>query len=476
MPRLSSWPARAALTLLATGAVGVVATPAAQAATNGTVAVVSSTIVQYPAATGKTNKVVFTRAGNTVTVDDVVSIKAGAGCSAVSGDSTKVRCTTKSAPTWVRVYLRDKNDSVVNNSGLRLSADGGTGNDRITGGPGADLLYGDDGSDSIWGLGGNDLIEGHAGSDALSGGDGDDSVTGSLGNDRIYGGNGHDTLTGFEGNDVLDGGAGNDSFDEGVEPTGPDADRIAGGPGDDTVIYLGRPKPITADADGVTGDDGYPSEHDSIGTTVEIIYGGDAADRLIGTSARNILIGSAGNDVIAGGAGNDVLIGGDGRDYLNGATGDDVLEGDDLSYGDSPASDTILGGPGHDRVDYSDYTKSLVIDLDGAKGDDGVAGEKDTVGADVEDVGAGRGNDRITGNAAANTVYGGLGNDALYGLGGNDTLTGEEGIDTVSGGAGDDSLDVVDGRPGDRVDGGAATDICQTDDSDKIANCERNQP
>ena len=91
--------------------------------------------MQYKAAKGKQNKVVVTRSGNTVTVDDKVAVKAGKGCKAVKGDKTKVRCTTKKAPTRVRVYTYDRNDSIVNKTGLATTADGGTGNDSITGGP-----------------------------------------------------------------------------------------------------------------------------------------------------------------------------------------------------------------------------------------------------------------------------------------------------------------------------------------------------
>ena len=49
-------------------------------------------------------------------------------------------------------------------------------------------------------------------------------------------------------------------------------------------------------------------------------------------------------------------------------------------------------------------------------------------------------NDVITGNSAANTLNGDLGNDYLKGLGGNDTLNGGDGGDLLDGGAGNDKL------------------------------------
>ena len=49
-------------------------------------------------------------------------------------------------------------------------------------------------------------------------------------------------------------------------------------------------------------------------------------------------------------------------------------------------------------------------------------------------------NDVITGNSAANTLNGDLGNDYLKGLGGKDTLNGGDGSDLLDGGAGNDKL------------------------------------
>jgi Ca2+-binding RTX toxin-like protein len=459
VPRRFPRPVKAGLVLLVAGAVGLIALPA-DAATNGVVAVVQSNVVEYPALNGKTNNVVITRSGRTITVDDIVSLKAGAGCAAVSGDRTKVRCTTRANPAWIRVYLRDRNDSVVNKTDLPITADGGTGNDRITGGPRSDNLIGNDGADAIWGLGGNDELNGGYNDDALSGGDGDDYFRTDEGNDRHYGGNG------------------DDSFSQHFR-NGSDTDLISGGGGHDTVSYVSREKSITIDADGATGDDGEAGERDSIGADVEALQGGEGNDRLLGTPRQDFLSGGDGNDVLAGGGGNDVLRGEIGRDYLNGAAGDDILVGDMLPL-NRPAADTLLGGPGRDVVDYTNVTKPLTIDLDGSPGDDGEAGERDTVGADVEIVYGGSGNDRITGNAAANKIDGSLGDDVLLGGGGDDELIGAEGRDTISGGAGDDTLEGVNGTA-DRLDGGAnrtaAGDYCLIGGPDDIvAGCERIGP
>jgi serralysin len=327
----SVWLTRVGVLLLTTVGVGAIAGPA-QAAGTGVASIVSSTKVQYKAAKGKQNRVVVTRSGRTVTIDDTVAVKAGKGCKKVKGDKTKVRCTTKKTPTRVRVYTYDRNDSITNRTGLAMTADGGTGNDRITGGPRADTLRGDRGKDTIFGLGGNDRIDGSYDNDHLYGGDGNDQIEDGFGNDVVHGGNGADYIFGGTGNDKYYGDGGDDVF----EPFEPyknqiydDADVFAGGPGGDELIY-GYFRGITADADGVARDDGAKGEHDTIETDVEAIYGGFGNDHLYGTSRDDVLGGLGGNDVIYGYGGNDTLIGDAGSDKLYGGPGNDYLDGRDF--------------------------------------------------------------------------------------------------------------------------------------------------
>jgi Ca2+-binding RTX toxin-like protein len=321
------WLSRIGLTLLTTLPVGVLAAPA-EAATARVASVVESTKVQYKAASGKQNKVVVTRSGNTITIDDVVTVKPGKGCKKL--DRTKVRCTTKKAPTRVRIYTYDRNDSIVNKSGLAMTADGGTGSDRITGGPRADILRGDRGADKIWGLGGKDEIDGSYDNDRLYGGDGDDEVDDGFGNDVVYGNNGDDRLLGSTGNDKFYGGAGNDNYDP-FQPydqqVKTDADYFSGGAGVDYGNYGGYYTAVTIDADGVKGDDGIKGEHDTLAADVEVLIGTDKNDHLYGTARDEVFFGLGGNDVISGGAGDDILYGQDGSDKLYGGAGDDIVDG-----------------------------------------------------------------------------------------------------------------------------------------------------
>jgi hypothetical protein len=107
----------------------------------------------------------------------------------------------------------------------------------------------------------------------------------------------------------------------------------------------------------------------------------------------------------------------------------------------------------------------VVADLDG-QGDDGTAGEADTIGADVENLTGGSGNDILTGNETSNNIYGRNGDDLLTGGAGSDKLLGADGQDTL---LGEDGNDTVNGDNGtDLNQGGAGEDRCL----DTVADCE----
>ena len=369
------WLSRIGLIAVTTVSAGALAAPAEAAATG--VASVSGTKVTYKAARGKQNKVVVTRSGRTVTVDDRVAVKAGKGCKAVKGDRTRVRCTTAKATTKLYVYTYDRNDSVVNKAALRSVIDGGTAADRLTGGSLADSIIGRSGNDKIWGGAGHDLLSGGDGNDAIDGQAGGDYLNGDAGQDSLYGGAGFD------------------------------ADHLSGG---------------------------------------------------------------WGNDTARGGAGNDELRGDAGRDRLLGEAGDDIMTGDDA---DAVFADTMIGGAGRDTVEYMFRTAAVTVDLDGAGGDDGQKGERDTVGSDVEVLYGGAGNDRLTGNAAANWIYGREGGDVVRGGGGDDSLFGDSGADRLFGDAGNDALFDQGDTRADRLDGGANADQCFSDaGEDTAVSCE----
>src|SRR5205807_448341 len=103
--------------------------------------------------------------------------------------------------------------------------------------------------------------------------------------------------------------------------------------------------------------------------------------------------------------------------------------------------------------------------------DDGMAGEGDCVGDDVENVIGSSHDDVLVGNdpdplfsgsplvepSGINHLMGGPGNDVLNGDDGNDSLDGGAGNDALNGGPGDDTLDG--GLGADALSGGDGTDL-----------------
>ncbi|MBS1197371.1 MAG: hypothetical protein H6R18_1156, partial [Proteobacteria bacterium] len=302
------------------------------------------------------------------------------------------------------------------------------GPDVINGSSGDDLLYGYDMSDTIYGGGGNDTLVGGTYGDSMVGGQGNDTYYlydnndvlveyANEGNDTVisdlfgytlgqnfenlrfsfYGTNGtgnelDNVITGNDRGNLLDGRAGSDT--------------INGGAGIDTADYSSASAAINVDLrNNVANNDGF-GNFDLL-YSIENIYGSAYDDYVVGDGGDNRLEGRLGNDTLDGSSGNDALIGGAGND----------------TYGVDSLSDVVteLAGEGTDSVNVilASYT----------------------LGANVENMRyTGAGNFSGIGNELGNTIQGGVGNDALYGLAGNDTLIGGGGNDVLGGGAGNDDM------------------------------------
>ncbi|MBW6438249.1 hypothetical protein KZ829_31435 [Actinoplanes hulinensis] len=347
---------RAGVALLGTtAAVGVFAAPA-QAASTGIVSVTYSKAAEAPylvfkAGSGKRNSVVVSRSGQTLTIDDRVTLRAGKGCKAVKGDRTRVRCAIPADLGGLSFTLGSGDDRITDTSGLGIFVKAGPGRDTMVGGTGPDSLFGGTGSDRLYSNGGDDFLVGDTGHDTLVAGAGNDYLNGGNGNDLEYGGDGDDTLS------------------QGNETTATDADRLSGGAGSDMVSYSGRQKALSADADGVTGDDGRSGEGDTI-ISAEYIVGGLGDDRLSGTAGADHLSGLAGNDVILGNGGDDLIEDYAGVNRLDGGAGDDVIRGgrgNEVLFG-GPGADQLFGDAGDDHLDGAQ--DGTVDSLDGGPGTD----------------------------------------------------------------------------------------------------------
>jgi Ca2+-binding RTX toxin-like protein len=262
---------------------------------------------------------------------------------------------------------------------IKITVDGGPGNDTILGSNGIDLLLGGDGNDFIDGQQGNDVIFLGAGDDVVQWdpGDGSDTIEGQDGNDKLLF-NGSNVAEIFDvaangsrvrftrnvgtivmdlnGIETLDVNAlgGADTFVIN-DLTGTDlfdviADLAAsGGAGDaqvDNVIVNGTGADDTVLVTGASGAvsvlglfatvtvTGSEAVNDRL--TINTLAGDDVMDAsglpagIISLTAdggadHDVLIGSDGPDVLLGGPGDDVLMGGPGIDILDGGPGDNIV-------------------------------------------------------------------------------------------------------------------------------------------------------
>ena len=297
-------------------------------------------------------------------------------------------------------------------------------------------------------------IEGGGGADILKGGSGPDVISGD------------GDFNGDDGNDIIDGRGG--------------ADFMYGADGTDTVTYASRTPSVFVDIDNVA-DDGGGGEGDNVNTTVENLVGSKSGDQLTGNSPGsdpiygsfsgvNVLSGGTGFDIIEGlggpdelngNAGGDDLRGGDGVDRLAGMNGGDTLSGgldadrllggedDDRALGGAGA-DFFSGGGGIDDVDYSSVSTPLRVTIPDGLANDGATGEGDNVQPDNERLFGGSGDDRLFGTNSGGEVWGRAGHDVLFGGDNDDRLEGEDGNDRLEGGyrgdlmSGGNGIDTVD--------------------------------
>ena len=299
----------------------------------------------------------------------------------------------------------------------------------------------------------------------LNGGNGIDVLNGGPGDDVLNGGGSNDTLNGGAGNDTLNGGTG--------------ADVMVGGLGNDTYIVDNTGDVVTEGLNGGTDVVQTTLNNYTLGNNVETLVftgtgaftgkGNAIANTITGGSGNDFLYGMGGNDQLNGGAGNDALDGGDGADNLQGGAGNDNLiggAGNDRLEGGQGA-DSMTGGSGDDVYLVDNAMDSVKEGLNGGTDVVQTTLQNYTLANNVETlVFAGTGAFTGKGNAIANTINGGSGNDFLYGMGGNDQLNGGagndfleggEGIDNLQGGTGNDYM--IGGVGNDRLEGGLGADI-----------------
>ncbi len=378
------------------------------------------------------------------------------------------------------------NDSVYGEGGNDVLY-GNDGDDQLFGGQGDDTLRGDLGNDTLDGgagvntanyqflaatvkvdltLQGTQQDTGGAGKDTLIN---IQNVFGTANNDTLIGDSHANVLSGFRGDDSLSGGGGDDTLVGGAGN-----DTLDGGDGSDTASYADALSAVTVKI--VSGAQNTGGGGVDTLISIENLQGSNYNDSLVGNAQANVLDGGAGADTLVGGAGNDTYVvdnvgdviveganagidtvrttlstytlaanlenlvftgtgsfvgtgndaanqitGGDAVDRLYGGGGNDTLDG-------GGAGDSLYGGMGDDVYIVNSSTDVVFEDAGGGY-DTVKASASYTLSANVEKLQLTGLNLSGTGNADANEIVGGTGNDTLDGGGGADTLKGGLGDD-----------------------------------------------
>jgi len=379
-----------------------------------------------------------------------------------------------------------------------------------------DTLIGDAGNNVIDGRGGNDSLDGGLGTDTLEfnqaligvrvdlaagrvyddgQGVGDavqsaaveidtitgfENVIGGYGHDSIIGDAGANWLRGEAGSDTILGGAGNDTLDGGTPID------LTGYTDGNVVSYSTSTAAVNVNLQTGTASDGFGGA-DTLSNFFRV-WGSAHNDVLTGSNAITFEMfrGGAGNDTIDGGAKSvnpldDVRITGsaDGAVVLNrsggngsnrveytdasaavtvdlqagtasGGAGNDILLNINQARG-SNYNDLLLGS---DRTDFAEEFEGWSGNdtIDGRGGFDRVQFRWGTTGA-VADLAAGRawndgfngtdtliGIEGLVGSTFDDQLIGDQQDNSLSGLDGDDLLLGGDGADTLTGGRGDDTL------------------------------------
>jgi Ca2+-binding RTX toxin-like protein len=287
-------------------------------------------------------------------------------------------------------------------------------------------------------LGGNDTVNASALPSTvvkltIDGGTGDDIITGGQGDDLLIGNDGNDLITGGRGNDTALMGAGNDTF---VWNPGEGSDIVEGQDGFDTLVFNdaniaenvdlsanGTRLRLFRDIGNVTMDNNGVEQ-----VNLSALSGADTVtvNDLTGTGVTTINLNLAATGGVPDGAADNVIV--------NGTAGND-----NIVVANSVSGGVRVGG------------LSAVVNISGQDADldrltvNGQAGV-DTI--DASNLAAGRINLTENGGDGDDFLIGSQGNDLVNGGRGNDTELMGAGDDTSVWNPGDGS-DIVEGQAGD---------------------------
>ncbi|QAU34865.1 calcium-binding protein [Janthinobacterium sp. 17J80-10] len=329
------------------------------------------------------------------------------------------------------------------------------------------------------------------------------TIIGTTNRDHVIGGKLDDVITGMGGHDDLNGNSGNDKVyandvidiaaaisasedtvttSEGPRMEGHSGDDLLigsgsgylyGGGGEDTIIGGGG-------MDIIQGDtfDGGAKEPSDVSLSVHFEYEDDTPNHKysyfierIGAGGIKTLYARFGSLDVDGKA--DVIIAGGGGDIVNGEKGNDFIslgKGNDFGIGAHDA-DTVYGGEGNDLI-FGDFN----WDSSTPDGNESPGLLMDYAGLEGEY----HGNDVLDGGKGEDTLQGNGGDDYISGGEDKDMIWGDDGVtpgayhgkDYVDGGGGDDNL--VGGGKDDELYGGKDNDLIWGDGSTTALEPEHN--
>lgn len=337
------------------------------------------------------------------------------------------------------------NDKLTGNAGANVLS-GGAGADTLIGGAGNDTYVVDAAGDVVTELTneGTDLVQSAVtytlganvenltltGTSAIdgTGNTQDNAITGNAANNTLSGGAGSDTLNGGAGIDTLVGGIGNDTYY--VDNAGDVVTELAGEGTDTVYAYVSHTLAAnvenlrlhTTGAINATGNALnnalYAGDGDNVLTGGD---GVDAASYIYAASGVTVSLAIA-TAQATGGSGTDTLVG---IESLTGSNFNDTLTGDGGAnvLNGAAGADVMRGGVGSDSY-YVDNTGDAITELLNEGTDTVYSSISYTLGANLENLylnttGAVNG----TGNALANVLYAGAGNNVIDGLDGTDTVS-----------------------------------------------------
>jgi Ca2+-binding RTX toxin-like protein len=399
------------------------------------------------------NNVLFSGAGNNV-LNGLTGIDTASYQYALSGVTVSLAVTTAQATggsgsdTLLEIENLTGsafNDKLTGNATGNV-LDGGTGADTLIGGAGNDVYVVDSTGDVVTELAneGSDLVQSGTtytlganvenltltGIAAINGTGNalDNVITGNAASNTLTGGAGNDTLNGGAGTDTLIGGAGNDTYV--VDVAGDVVTELANEGTD--IVYAYVSHTLAANVENIrlhtTGNiDATGNALNNIlyaGDGNNVLNGGDGIDTVSYAYAASAVTASLAITTAqaTGGSGSDTilnvesLVGSNFNDKLTGNTAANSLNG-------GAGADTMIGGLGNDGY-YVDNIGDVVTELANEGIDTVYSTISYTLGANLENLYINTtGAVNATGNALANVLYAGAGNNVIDGLDGSDTVS-----------------------------------------------------